>query len=264
MDRKGASVKGGFGQFCPVAVACEVFAQRWTPLILRELFAGSQHYNEIHRGVPLMSRALLSRRLRELEDAGVITRRRLSGKRGYEYNVTVAGYEFKPVVEALGAWGQRWTIRVQRGNLDAGLLMWNIRRRIACARLPDRRVVACFRFTGIPRSYRGPKVFWLVLERSDVELCVEDPGLDIELDVEADVETMIRVWLGDLSFDAASRSGNVKLTGARGLKAALPTWLMLSHFAGVARPHEQNAITPPESIARTHAMPSHEPQQAAG
>jgi len=256
-------VKGGFGQFCPVAVACEVFAERWTPLILRELFAGSEHYNDIHRGVPLMSRALLSRRLRDLEDAGVIAKRPLPGRRGYRYTLTPAGCEFKPIVDALGAWGQRWTVRVQRGNLDAGLLMWNMRRRIARERLPDRRVVACFRFTGVPRAYRGPKVFWLVLERSGVELCVDDPGHEVDLDIEADVGTMARVWLGDLSFDAASRSGAVKLTGARELKRALPGWLMLSHFSGVARPHEQEAVTPTATIVHPHGMPGHEPHQGA-
>ena len=256
-------MKGAFGQFCPVAVACEVFAERWTPLILRELLAGSRHYNEIHRGVPLMSRALLSRRLRALEEAGVISKKPLSGKRGYQYELTAAGHEFKPVVEALGTWGQRWTVRVQRTNLDAGLLMWNIRRRIACERLPDRRVVTCFRFTGIPRTYRGPKIFWLVLERSGVELCVEDPGHEIDLDVEADVGTMARVWLGDLSFDAALRSGELKLTGAREIKHALPSWLLLSHFAGVARPHGLKMRTQRET-AHAHATPNHDPLQGAG
>src|SRR5215470_7375963 len=102
-------MKSGFGQFCPVAVACEIFAARWTPIVLRELFAGSQQFNEIHRGIPLISRALLARRLRELEAAGVIAREPLTEGRGHRYRLTEAGMEFRPVIEQLGTWGQRWT-----------------------------------------------------------------------------------------------------------------------------------------------------------
>src|SRR5512142_63813 len=130
-------MQSGFGQFCPVAIACEVFAERWTPMILRELLAGSERFNEIHRGVPLMSRALLSRRLRQLEDAGVITKASIAEGRGHGYALTPAGREFAPALEALGRWGQRWAVRVERRNLDAGFLMWNMRRRIARDRLPE-------------------------------------------------------------------------------------------------------------------------------
>jgi DNA-binding HxlR family transcriptional regulator len=229
-------MRPGFGQFCPVAVACEVFAERWTPMILRELLAGSAHFNEIHRGVPLMSRALLSRRLRELENAGVITVAPVAGRPGHRYELTRAGREFGPVLGALGHWGQRWAVRVERRNLDAGFLMWNMRRRIARDRLPDRRVVARFGFTGVPRSYRGPRTVWLLLERTEVDVCVHDPGLDVDIDVEADLATMAGVWLGDVGFDAALRSGRVRLQGPSRLTAAFPAWLLLSHYAGVERP----------------------------
>src|SRR5919112_2462843 len=137
-------MKTGYGQFCPVAVASEVFAERWTPIILRELFAGSNQFNQIHRGIPLISRALLARRLKELEAAGVIVKEALPDHHGHHYLLTEAGKEFRPVIEALGTWGQRWTVRVQRKNLDAGFLMWNVRRRIARELLPDRRVLVCF------------------------------------------------------------------------------------------------------------------------
>jgi len=236
-------VKSGFGQFCPVAVACEVFAERWTPLVLRELVAGSDRFNQIHRGVPLMSRALLVRRLRELEDAGVITKEPLTGTRGHRYELTQAGREFAPVLEALGNWGQRWTVRVQRRNLDAGFLMWNVRRRLARECLPEQRVIVCFRFNGIPRTHRGPRVFWLLLARTDVELCIEDPGLDPDMEVEADLAAMASVWLGDTSFDAALRSHRVRLKGPRRLTSAFPAWLKLSHYAGVGRPPEGTGAT---------------------
>lgn len=229
-------MKSGFGQFCPVAVASEIFAERWTPIILRELFAGSQHFNEIHRGIPLISRALLSRRLRELEAAGVITKEPLTGQRGYRYCLTEAGQEFRPVIEGLGNWGQRWTVRVQRENLDAGFLMWNVRRRIARGLLPERRVIVCFKFSGVPSSYRGPRHFWLLLDRERVELCVEDPGFEIDLQVDADLAAMAGVWLGDMPFDTAVRSGAIRLSGPRALAGAFPSWLMLSAFARVPRP----------------------------
>jgi DNA-binding HxlR family transcriptional regulator len=234
-------MRSGFGQFCPVAVACEVFAERWTPLILRELLAGSKHFNEIHRGVPLMSRALLARRLRQLEETGVITKGQTTGERGH-YTLTPAGQEFRPVLEALGCWGQRWTVRVQRCNLDAGFLMWNVRRRVDRERLPDHRVVVCFRFSGIPRTYRGPRMFWLMLEKVAVEICVEDPGVEIDLVVDADLAVMTSVWLGDMPFEQALRARGVRLTGPRRLTAAFPTWLMLSHFAGVVRSRASNDL----------------------
>lgn len=209
-------------------------------MILRELLAGSQHFNQIHRGVPLMSRALLARRLRQLEDAGVLAKAQAPGERGHHYTLTPAGQEFRPVLEALGRWGQRWTVRVQRSNLDAGFLMWNVRRRIDRERLPDHRVVVCFRFSGIPRTYRGPRTFWLLLQKSAVELCVEDPGIETDLVVDADLALMTSVWLGDISFEQALRSRGLRLMGPRRLTDAFPTWLMLSHFAGVVRPGAAN------------------------
>jgi DNA-binding HxlR family transcriptional regulator len=216
-------------------------------MILRELFAGSDRFNQIHRGVPLMSRALLARRLRQLEQAGVIVRAQSTGERGHHYTLTPAGQEFRPVLEALGRWGQRWTVRVQRSKLNAGFLMWNVRRRIDRERLPDHGIVVCFRFSGIPRAHPGPRVFWLMLEKTAVELCIEDPGVEAELLVDADLAVMTSVWLGDISFEEALRSGGVRLMGPRRFTRAFPTWLMLSHFAGVERP--QNNVTPVNSAS---------------
>jgi DNA-binding HxlR family transcriptional regulator len=231
---------GGFGQFCPVAMACEVFAERWTPIILRELLAGSHRFNEIHRCIPLISRALLVRRLRQLEAAGVITSTPGSaggrGGRGREYRLTDAGKEFRAAIEALGAWGQRWTVRIQPRNLDAGLLMWNVRRRIAVDRLPPQRVVTYFNYTGFPATYRGLRKCWLILERSDVDVCLRDPGFEVGLYVDADIAAMARVWLGELTFPEAVKSKKIRLTGAPDLIRQFPSWLMLSHFAHTPRP----------------------------
>jgi DNA-binding HxlR family transcriptional regulator len=243
-------MKSGFGQFCPVAVASEVFAERWTPIILRELFAGSEHFNQIHRGMPLISRALLARRLRELEAAGVILKEALPGERGYRYGLTEAGREFRPVIEALGNWGQRWTVRIQPQNLDAGFLMWNVRRRIARELLPEQRVVVCFKFSALPPSYRGARIFWLLLERSGVEICIEDPGFEPDVHVEADIAAMVRVWLGDIAFESAANAGQIRVIGPRNLTRAFPSWLMLSHFARVARPQRDAA---PDAAPRTRS-----------
>ena len=224
----------GYGQFCPVAVACEVFAERWTPLIVRELFAGSRRFSEIRRGMPLISRALLTQRLRHLEDVGVIESR--PAGRGREYLLSQAGAEFHGVIEELGAWGQRWVHgRASAENLDASLLLWNIRRRLAVDRLPDRRIVVRFDFRGVPRG-RGPSTAWLVVSRSEIDVCLKDPGFGIDVVVSADLAAFTRVWLGDVPFEQALRSRDIRLDGPRDLVRAFPGWILLSHYAGVARP----------------------------
>jgi DNA-binding HxlR family transcriptional regulator len=223
----------GFGQFCPVAVACEIFAARWTPMILRELLAGSEQFNDIHRGLPAMSRALLARRLRDLEAAGIVTRN--AGGKGVRYGLTDAGREFRAVLEPLGTWGQRWGERAARSNLDPEFLMWNMRRRIARDALPPRRVVVQFKFRGVPPERRGYREFWLVLSAADVDLCVKDPGFEVDLLVDARIDAMVHVWLGDTTWRAALRDGSVRIDGPRELAKAFPSWLLLSHYAHVPR-----------------------------
>ncbi|HSM15344.1 MAG TPA: helix-turn-helix domain-containing protein [Thermoanaerobaculia bacterium] len=225
-----------YGQFCPVAVACEVFARPWTPIILRELLSGAEQFNQIHHGLPLISRPLLSRRLRELESAGILRREPLPVGRGHSYRLTPAGRELGSVIDALGEWGQRWTSRVDPERLDPAFLIWNMHRRVASERLPDRRIVLRIRFTGVPARHRGPRQFWLILETAQVDVCARDPGFEVDLDVEADLATMARVWLGDLTFEQALRSRKLRLDGSRELTRAFPAWWRLSRFADVPRP----------------------------
>jgi DNA-binding HxlR family transcriptional regulator len=229
-------MKSGFGQFCPVAVACEVFAARWTPIILRELLAGSHRFNQLQRGIPLISRPLLAQRLRDLETAGVITSTPVAAGRGREYRLTDAGMEFREVIEGLGAWGQRWTVRVNPRNLDAGLLMWNIRRRIPVERLPAQHVVVRFDYRGIPSGHRSPRTYWLELDRPEVDLCVSDPGFEVDLYVDADLAAMAKVWLGDLSLASVLRSKEVRIIGPRTLVRDFQSWLPRSAYATVPRP----------------------------
>lgn len=227
----------GYGQFCPVAMASEVICARWTPLILRELFSGEHRFNDIRRGVPLISRTLLAARLRELEDAGVLESRPVASGRGRDYRLTKAGEELREVVDGLGAWGQRWvTGQFDPRNLDVSVLMWNVRRRIDKRRLPDRRVVVRFDFRALPPHYKGMRTWWLILDRPEVDLCLRDPGFDVDVVVSAEAGTMARIWMGQADFAQAVRSGAVRLQGPRPLVHALPGWLLLSHYAHVARP----------------------------
>lgn len=227
----------GYGQYCPVAKAAEIFAERWTPLVLRELFCGSHRFSELHRGVPLMSRTLLAQRLTQLEDAGIVRTAVRPNGRGRDYFLTPAGEELRSVIDRLGEWGQRWArAKVGPGDLDPGLLMWDIRRRVKTDRLPDRRVVVRFDFRSVPRTVRGPATFWLILEHREVDVCLKHPGFDVDLVVDADLAALTKAWMGDVRLADAMRSGLVRVEGPRALVRAFPGWLALSGFADVERP----------------------------
>ena len=227
----------GYGQFCPVAKAAEIFAERWTPLVLRELVCGSHRFSDLHRGVPLMSRTLLTQRLRQLEDAGIVRSAAKAKGRGQEYFLTPAGEEFRNLIEGLGEWGQRWArSQISADDLDPGLLMWDIHRRLNIERLPAHRVVVLFDFRGVPKHWRTVRCFWLILQRSDVDLCLKAPGYEVDLEVDADLAALTKVWMGDVRLVDAMRSGLVRLKGPSALVRAFPGWLALSGFAGVERP----------------------------
>jgi DNA-binding HxlR family transcriptional regulator len=227
-----------YGQFCPVAKAAEIVAERWTPLVLRELLCGSRRFADLHRGMPLMSRALLVQRLQQLEHAGIVRSTPKTRGRGREYALTPAGEELRPVIEQLGEWGQRWArSQLRREDLDPGLLMWDIHRRLNLDRLPERRVVVRFDFRGVPRASRCPTTWWLILQRPEVDLCLKDPGFEEDLAVNADVAALTRVWMGDVRLADAMRQGLISLDGLPMYRRAFPTWLALSSFAPVPRPH---------------------------
>jgi len=217
-----------YGQFCPVAMASEVLTERWTPLVVRELLCGSTRFNDLRRGVPLMSPALLSKRLKSLERVGVV------GKQGTSYHLTPAGKELRGVIEAMGVWGQRWA----RGDMvakpfDASLLLWDMHRNIELETLPARRVVVHFHLQG---SSDGNSHFWLVLDAPNVDLCLTDPGHDIDVQVTGHVATMVDYWMGRMDFGMAVRAGDLDVAGQRALVAALPSWFSRSDFATVPMP----------------------------
>jgi len=225
-------MKSVYGQFCPVAVASEIFPQRWTPIILRELVLGSRRFNDILRGVPRISKALLAKRLHDLMHAGVVA------AADGEYRLTEAGEELGEVVVRLGEWGQRWTAPVQRDRLDPRLLMWDMRRRIDVDKLPEKRVTVQFDFRGVPSAPRMPHTCWLVMTKPEVDFCILEPGFEVDLFVAADLASFSRVWLGEVPMRQAIREGAISLTGDRHVERAFPSWLLLSTLASVPRPDD--------------------------
>src|SRR5688500_17418139 len=166
-----------YGQFCTVARGAEVLGELWTPLVVRELLCGSKRFNDIHRGVPRMSATLLTQRLRKLEELGVIERRRHPG--GWEYHLTPAGEELRPVIVGLGHWGARWIgSRLKPTQLDAGFLMWDIRRFAQMDKFPAGRTVVHFTFPDAPK---GERQWWLVVENKTADLCRDDPGHEVNV-----------------------------------------------------------------------------------
>lgn len=236
-----------YRQYCPVARASEILADRWTPLIVRELILGSHRFNEIERGLPGISRSLLVSRLRDLEDAGVVERLPRAQSPAAEYHLSEAGRGLKTVIEAIGAWGVRWAFGDPRPEeLDAGLLVWKIHQRIDRDLLPDRRIVVEFDFSG-PKARR----VWLVLERRDVSVCVTPPGFDADLVVHADLAFFYRVWFGQIEYDAAVRCGGVTVDGPPALAKQLPRWFMWSPMARFVREREQAL----QATGRNHSAP---------
>lgn len=235
----------GYGQFCTVARGAEVFGERWTPLVVRELLCGSTRFNDIHRGVPRMSATLLSQRLRRLEKIGVLRRERRGSI--WEYRLTAAGEELRPIVLALGHWGARWIgSRLKRDQLDAGFLMWDIRRFARIDQFPRGRTVVLFSLTD---ARSGERKWWLVVDNGEAELCRDDPGHELTLIVESSVRALTEVWTGDRQPDDVLRTREIRVQGPRQEAQALWRWLGRSAFADTraASPHALR----PENASRT-------------
>ena len=221
-----------YGQFCPVAKAMEVLDERWTLLVVRELLAGSTHFNELRRGNPKMSPALLSKRLRSLERAGVVRRDVEDGRTSY--HLTDCGLELKPVVEGLGAWGIRWIGELGEDDLDPHLLLWDIRRTVPVDRWPaqDRTVVA-FRFTDQPSSTAS---WWLCKTDEGVDVCDYDPGFDVAATVVTTLPAMVAIWRADRSWNDALKAGAVAVEAPSDVRREVPGWLGQMTLGAVPRP----------------------------
>jgi DNA-binding HxlR family transcriptional regulator len=221
----------GYGQFCPIAKAAEIIAERWTPLVLRELICGSTRFNDLRRGVPLMSSSLLSQRLKSLCDAGIVERRPAGGGRAFEYHLSEAGRELAPLITLMGEWGARWVrSQLKPEDLDVTLLMWDMHRTVRPECFPARRVVVGFEVTDVAQ---GKRRWWLVSEGDAADLCMTDPGFEVDLFLFADLRTLTAIWTGDLTVGRALASGALEVDGPPELRRCLEAWLGLSAFAAV-------------------------------
>ena len=228
-----------YGQYCPIARGAEIFAERWTPLIIRNLYLRCESFSEILEGAPGLSRTLLSQRLKQLERMEVITSSPKDGGRGHHYELTSAGYELFAVCQSLGEWGARW-LEIAPQNLDPFVALWSMCNALHRDRLPKRRVVIRFDFTGRPRRER----YWLLIEHGETEICKTSPGPDDDLSITAEAEAFVKWHAGQVSWAQATREGRITLDGIPSLVRAFPTWNARSMFAH---------ITP---ISRTSTSPT--------
>lgn len=219
----------GYGQFCPIAKASELLGERWTHLVIRELIAGSETFNDLRKGLPLMSPSLLSTRLKSMEKAGVVERRETA--EGVRYTLTEAGQELKPIILQLGVWGHRW-IRsdLSPDDLDPSLLMWDIHRTMDAGFFTAERTVLKFEFSDYVSKLR---CWWLVVKDGDVDVCMKDPGYEVDLHVLTDVKTLTAVWMGDTTLTKAMRENLITLQGSSHLKRSIGTWMGTNYFADV-------------------------------
>jgi DNA-binding HxlR family transcriptional regulator len=222
----------GYNQFCPVAKASEIVATRWTPLIMRELMTGIHTFNDIHRGIPLISRAVLTARLRDLVEQGIVERRPRADGTGSEYWLTPAGNALRPIIDEFRRWGLAHARhRVKPGDLDPALLLWGLRKRVDRDVLPDRRVVVRFEFSGVPATRTKYRIMWLLLDRSGVDVCVKDPGYDVDLVFRGKIADFVAVYLGYVMWsDMAGKA--LLIEGENSLARQLPGWLRLNRPPG--------------------------------
>lgn len=251
-----------YGEFCPVAKAMEILDERWTLLVIRELLAGTTRFNDLRRGNPKMSPALLSKRLRSLERAGVV--HRVTVGHHTTYTLTQAGEELRPIVDAIGAWGVRWIRDLGDADLDPHLLMWDIKRTVPVGQWPRQRTVLQVEFADVPPKARD---WWLVVDGGTVDVCDVDPGYEPTVSIRTDLRTLTHVWRGDVTWDGAIGSGAVVLEGPPDARRAVPRWVGAGGFAEVPRPrvspeHDVPAQRRagrdiPMRAAPVHGIPAH-------
>jgi DNA-binding HxlR family transcriptional regulator len=221
--------QGIYGQFCPIAMAAEIVCSRWTVLVLREMLCGSTRFNDLRRGVPRMSPTLLSKRLKELVEAGIITSTPARGTNVAEYKLTKAGEGLRETIMSLGVWGQRWVeSSLSLKNLDPSLLMWDMRRNLTPDPLPPRRCTVKFTYPELSANQRS---WWLVIDKGEVDLCAVNPGYEVDLYVTGSLRGMTSVWMGHSTLKAEITAGNIELTGDKAIARSMHDWLGLSPFA---------------------------------
>ena len=207
----------GYSQFCPVAKAAEVFGDRWTPIIMRELCFGTRSFGELLAAAPLISRTVLAQRLKQLEQDGVVYIEAKPKGKGHLYRLTPAGQDFRPIVELMSVWGQRWAQGlIGPDDLDPKMLLWGMRRQICPAEIPVQGFCIRFDFRGISKSNRSPRYWWLVLRADDIEVCLKaPPGRNVDIVIAADLGSFTKVWLGYCGLMDAIERGQISLQGSQ-------------------------------------------------
>ena len=219
-----------YGQFCPVSKAAEVLGEKWTLLIIRELLLGATRFSQIQKGLARISPTLLNKRLDSLQQHGIIVRRRIAEQRGTEYQLTEAGRELMPIIMQTAEWGMRWARgQMSDDELDVELLMSDVQRRIDISKLPGGQTVIKFHFTDLDDFGK----WWIKIKDGDVDLCVENPGTEVDVYITSDLRTMTEIWMGDLSINKAKTSKRLKLVGQSKLLKNINSWLGLHLYAHV-------------------------------
>lgn len=217
-----------YGQFCPIAKASEIIGEKWTLLIIRELLMGARRFNEMQRGLSLISPTILTKRLNSLVDHGLVLKKKIPGQQGYEYFPTESCRELLPIIKSLGDWGMRWARdNLTESDYDVELLMLYLQRSIRSDKLVGDETVIRFKFTDI----KDLSNWWLIARDKDVDVCVKDPGKDVDVYFTCPVKTMIDVWMGDLSYRKAVNSNKLKVVGPSALTRNIFTWMDVSIFA---------------------------------
>lgn len=228
-----------YGQFCPIAKAMEVLGEKWTLLIVRELIMGSRRFNEFQRALGQISPTLLTKRLGYLEQEGLLVKRRIPGQRGFEYLPTEACQELLAVVEQIGGWGMRWARhKLTEDDFDLDLLMVYLERSIQPDKLIGQETVIRFFFTDVSEY----QYWWIVVTGEDIDVCVHDPGKEVDVYFNVGLRTMCELWMGDVSYKRALADDRLQLLGLPALTKNVSSWLQCSSFAGIA---PANAITEP-------------------
>lgn len=238
-----------YGQFCPVAKAMEIIGEKWTMLILRELLLGTTRFADLQRAISRISPTILSRRLKMLEEKGLVMRKRGAGKDTFEYHLTPSGKELHDILIPIAVWGMRWArSQLSDEELDVGFLMWDIRRNIKTEHLPSGQTVLCFSFPDVPdkAATKRTSSWWYVIDDEDVDLCDEDHFKDVDLYVTSDLRTMVEIWEGDRDLRKAIEDEAVTVVGNRDLIRTMPKWFGLSPRAFV-RPATQDLTAEAES-----------------
>jgi DNA-binding HxlR family transcriptional regulator len=219
-----------YGQYCPLAQALEVLGDRWTLLIIRDMFTGIRNFNDFERGLPGISRGLLASRLRQLEQAGIIEKRTHdSGRNKTEYHLTQAGMDLQAVLNSLVFWAAAWAFGdPTEEELDPLLLMWWMHHRINKHRLPQKRVVVQFNFYGAKTDS-----YWLLLNQEEVSVCLTDPGFEVSILVTADLASYFQVWFGRIAFKDAIKDDSIRLEGVPRLVRDFPNWFAWSPAATI-------------------------------